>query len=73
MTTKGNMTIQRYLAFQAKTYVYKPMNLTKTIYNPALPAACIFCTLYDGNNNYFTRVYVFSSRLTKSSFLILPN
>lgn len=68
------MSLQLELAHAQMKYSYSPVqNFNKTVPNPKIPAACIFGTLYDNNDNFSTRIYVFSSELTKSCFLMLPN
>ena len=74
MTTNGEMTLQRYLAIQAKTYVYKPMNLTKTTTHHNFKESFHFLgTWLNDEGVYITKVYVFSHGKTKTSFLIIPN
>ncbi len=74
MTTNGEMTLQRYLAFQAKTYVYKPMNLTKTTTHENFTRSfCFLGNWFTQDGLFISPVYVFSYGKTKTSFLIIPN
>lgn len=74
MTSNGQMTLQRFLAIQAKTYVYKPMNLTKTTTHHNFDRSFHFLgQWYTPEGDYVAPVYVFSYGKTKTSFLIIPN
>jgi len=74
MTSNGEMTLQRYLAIQAKTYVYKPMNLTKTTTHRKFTESFHFLgKWFNDNRDFIAPVYVFSYGKTKTSFLIIPN
>ena len=74
MTSNGQMKLQRYLAIQAKTYVYKPMNLTQTCTHDNFTGTFQFLgNWHTTSGDYITPVYVFSHGKTKTSFLIIPN